>query len=116
MEYTVEYEIAGCISVEASSQEEANKIVHEMDIKEVLDKSDTHMMTIKDSRYCVTCDKEVGYSVKEEKVKDTVKGFEIEYVASIAICDICGEEIYVPELSDMNVRRANEAYREKSGE
>jgi hypothetical protein len=46
MKYIVEYEIVGCIKVEANSQEEANKIVHEMETEEVLEKSDTYMMTI----------------------------------------------------------------------
>lgn len=46
MKFTVEYEISGCIQVEADSQEEANRIVHEMEPEEVLEKSDSHMMTI----------------------------------------------------------------------
>ena len=46
MEYPVEYEIAGYITVEADSQEEANKIVHEMETEDVLEKSDTYIMTI----------------------------------------------------------------------
>lgn len=46
MKYTVEYTIVGCISVDADSQEEANKIVHEMEPGDVLEKSDTYMMTI----------------------------------------------------------------------
>jgi hypothetical protein len=46
MKQTVEYEIVGCITVEAGSQEEANRIVHEMEPEEVLEKSDTYMITI----------------------------------------------------------------------
>lgn len=65
--------------------------------------------------YCVSCDKHVSYTVKEEVVKEKIKGIEFEYLAKLAYCDECGEEIYVVELSDENISKANELYREKQG-
>lgn len=65
--------------------------------------------------YCVSCDKHVSYTVKEEVVKERIKGCEFEYLARIAYCNECGEEIYVVELSDENIGKANEVYREKEG-
>ncbi|MGE5633316.1 MAG: type II TA system antitoxin MqsA family protein [Caulobacteraceae bacterium] len=65
--------------------------------------------------YCPSCDKHVEYTMKEEVVKEKIKGIEFEYIAKIAYCNECGEEIYIAELSDENISRANEIYREKEG-
>lgn len=53
-------------------------------------------------KICMNCCKGVTYSLKAEKVKDTIRGVEFEYVELKAICDGCGEEIYVPAINDWN--------------
>jgi uncharacterized phage-associated protein len=67
------------------------------------------------TKYCSNCNKNVNYKIKEEPVNEEIKGIEFKYIAVIAYCNECGEEVYIPELSDENVRNANEAYREKIG-
>lgn len=66
-------------------------------------------------RYCSNCDTNVNYTTKQELIKEEIKGIQFEYMASIAYCNECGEEIYMAELSDENIKKANEIYREMIG-
>lgn len=51
---------------------------------------------------CVNCRKEVTYSLAAKKVKVVIRDVEFEYVELTAVCDECGEEIYVAEINDLN--------------
>ncbi len=62
--------------------------------------------------YCLNCDNEVEFEIQECTIKTEIKGSSFEYLARIPYCKECGEEIYIAELSDENIRRANERYRE----
>jgi uncharacterized phage-associated protein len=66
-------------------------------------------------KYCSNCDKNVTYTINKELINEEIRGVDFKYIATIAYCNECGEEIYVSELSDDNIRKANEAYREKIG-
>ncbi|MGB9781868.1 MAG: type II TA system antitoxin MqsA family protein [Moorellaceae bacterium] len=66
-------------------------------------------------RYCYYCDKEVEYRIVEKEVELEIKGVEVKYLARIAYCNECGNEIDVPELDDENIKRANLEYRKKAG-
>lgn len=66
-------------------------------------------------KYCSNCDKNVTYTINKELVNEEIKGVEFKYLAAIAYCNECGEEVYISELSDENIRKANETYREKIG-
>lgn len=63
-------------------------------------------------KYCVYCNRDVDYVIKEITVPMDIKGIEFDYLANIAYCEECKEEIYVAELDDENVRRANRIYRD----
>jgi len=65
--------------------------------------------------YCLNCDNEVEFEIKEREIRTELKGIYFEYLAQIPYCKECGEEIYIAELSDENIRRANERYRELKG-
>lgn len=66
-------------------------------------------------KYCSNCDKNATYTINKELVNEEIKGIKFKYIATIAYCNECGEEIYISELSDKNIQTANEAYREVIG-
>jgi hypothetical protein len=65
--------------------------------------------------YCYYCDKDVEYTVEEKEINLNIKGIKVNYTAQIAYCNECGNEIYVPKLDDMNIKRANTEYRKNAG-
>lgn len=66
----------------------------------------------KEKVFCVECKKETTYSVITSRVEMTVRGTTFSYIELSAICNHCGEEIYVPEINDANVMSSENAYRE----
>lgn len=65
--------------------------------------------------YCYYCDKEVDYTVSKEKISITIDNEVIEYIATIAKCNICGNELQHEQYDKLNVGKANEIYRKKKG-
>lgn len=61
--------------------------------------------------YCYECNETHAYTTESCRVESTIKGIKIVYDAVIAVCANCDEEIYIKELSDSNIEKANEAYR-----
>lgn len=61
--------------------------------------------------YCIHCDEKTAYTVKSQREEMTVRGIEFCYVELTAYCSVCGEELYVPEINDLNVMSREEAYR-----
>ena len=41
----------------------------------------------------------------------TVRGTEFSYIENAAYCEVCGSEVYAPEINDQNVVSREEAYR-----
>lgn len=65
--------------------------------------------------YCYHCDADVEFSIKESMIETEIKDVSFSYLAKIAYCNDCGEEIYISELSDENIKAANKVYRELKG-
>ncbi|WP_140417744.1 hypothetical protein [Desulfosporosinus sp. FKA] len=65
--------------------------------------------------YCYNCDADVEYSIKEVMIETDMKDAVFSYLARIAYCNDCGEEIYIAGLSDENIKTANKVYRELKG-
>lgn len=65
--------------------------------------------------YCYHCDADVEFSIKESMIETEIKDVVFSYLAKIAYCNVCGEEIYISELSDENIKAANKVYRELKG-
>ena len=61
--------------------------------------------------YCVSCGKNVEYSLFSRIVEITIRGTTFKYSEVFACCKECGEEIYIPEINDSNVTAREEAYR-----
>ena len=66
-------------------------------------------------KYCYNCDKDVNINLKEETINMSIKGANFSFIGNLAYCTECGEEVYVAEFDDDNIRKANEIYREKKG-
>lgn len=62
--------------------------------------------------YCYFCDADVEFRIEESMIETEIMDVVFSYLAKIAYCNVCGEEIYICELSDDNVRAANKKYRE----
>lgn len=61
--------------------------------------------------YCINCNEKTEYKVKPKRINMTVRGVNFSYVEQIAYCKKCGEEVYVPDINDINVCSRKEAYR-----
>lgn len=64
---------------------------------------------------CEDCRKRVSYSVEEVNLSSTLKGEKFEYSGKKAICDECGNEVYVSEVEEYNKNQVYDAYRERYG-
>lgn len=56
----------------------------------------------KERVYCVSCDEEVDYIIKEETKKVTVKGREFEVTLKRTYCAKCGEPVSVDKIAKQN--------------
>lgn len=65
------------------------------------------------SEYCYNCDDNKTIMIKEESIRMKIKETEFDFIGKVAYCKECGEEVYIAEIDDANVRKANEKYREK---
>ena len=65
--------------------------------------------------FCIGCGKKTNYTVKSSREEITVRGITFTYVEQCAYCVDCGEEVYVPEINDLNAEAREEAYREATG-
>ena len=48
--------------------------------------------------FCLHCNNEVSYHVIKETIKE-YKGYEVDILQNIGVCNICNEKIYVSDLS-----------------
>lgn len=65
--------------------------------------------------YCYYCNDDVEYRIEESLIEMNIKDVGFSFLAKIAYCNQCGEELNIPDLSDENVMAANEKYRELKG-
>jgi len=63
--------------------------------------------------YCYNCDELVKINIQTKKQSIDIKGANIEFMADVAICEHCKEEVYLIELENKRIYKANEIYREK---
>lgn len=60
---------------------------------------------------CWNCHKRVSYKIKARQEERTIKGIAYPYNEKYALCDACGEEIFVPGLDDENECEIDNIYR-----
>ena len=68
-------------------------------------------MKKRQTAFCIACDEDVEYTMFTERVETVVRGAKIRYVEVAAKCTVCEEELYVPEVNDVNVQARENAYR-----
>ncbi len=62
--------------------------------------------------FCETCRDTVSFTIKEESKVKSIRGKDITYIAKIAYCNECKNEIFISELRDHNVKALDKAFRE----
>lgn len=68
----------------------------------------------KKKAYCIHCGEMREYKLKTSREETTVRGTTFSYLENTAFCTECGEEVYIPEINDMNVQAREDAYRKAS--
>lgn len=64
--------------------------------------------------FCIECGDYKTFTIKTTREEITVRGVTFSYLEQTAYCSECGEEIYVPEINDINVQAREDAYRKAS--
>jgi len=65
--------------------------------------------------FCEECRKDVKYTVQSVPMAGTIKNKEYHYIGKEAHCTACGSLIFVPEISDSNLRSLYDVYRTQNG-
>ena len=65
--------------------------------------------------FCAQCRKETTYFLRKTTFKQVIKDKEYEFEITTAICESCGEEMYIPGLLDLNAKEIDEQYRTANG-
>jgi len=67
-----------------------------------------------ENQFCENCGDIVEFLVREEAITKVIKGKEITYKSKVAFCNECGEELFVGEIRDENLKMLDIAYMEQS--
>ena len=70
-------------------------------------KGDTNMI----KELCPVCGKEVDYNIEKRLVNYEEDNVKFEYYEKVAICKVCGEELYIDELQKENQIAFENAYK-----
>lgn len=62
--------------------------------------------------YCPFCKKEVKYKIEKRSLEE-FRGVEINTFENVAICNECGQDLYIDEIENENNKRIYEIYRDK---
>jgi len=60
--------------------------------------------------FCSECNEEKTYAIKQNVITE-YKGYKLKVIENIAVCDICSNEIFIPELENENLNRLYDEYR-----
>lgn len=67
-----------------------------------------------DTAYCHVCDERVFYSVKNRKKCANIRNKKFSFIEHYALCDNCGNEIYVPTINDCNTEHRKLSFERSS--
>ncbi|MDE7297289.1 MAG: DUF4065 domain-containing protein [Lachnospiraceae bacterium] len=65
--------------------------------------------------FCEECRKDVSYTVSSVQMTGNIKDKKYIYAGEEAHCADCGAPVYVPEISDANLRALYDVYRKENG-
>lgn len=63
--------------------------------------------------YCLTCNEDIQgrYTIKSKKEEITKNDITVNAVILSAYCNKCGQEVYVPDVNDVNVEMITRAFK-----
>lgn len=64
---------------------------------------------------CGKCKKRVTYKINKKQDVALINGIDVDYTREYAICDECGEEMYIPGLDDRNENIVEKLFWGKKG-
>ena len=64
--------------------------------------------------FCIEFGTHNTFVVKSAREETNVHGIAFNYLEHTAYCSVCGSELYVPIINDMNVQARENAYAEKN--
>ncbi|NLP47456.1 MAG: DUF4065 domain-containing protein [Clostridiales bacterium] len=64
--------------------------------------------------YCDVCGKKTSYTVKKNQITE-FKGYEVNVIEEVGVCDLCSSNVYIPELESQNFKRLYGKYRKLAG-
>lgn len=60
--------------------------------------------------YCENCNDKVSYSIRRQIIRE-YKGYEVGVIEEIGVCNICKNDLYIPELESKNFENLYATYR-----
>lgn len=70
---------------------------------------------MKQEGYCERCGDFVSLNIEDRERESTLEGRTYRYPGKVALCERCGEEIWLPELNDANLAALYRVYRAENG-
>lgn len=61
--------------------------------------------------FCINCGCKNKYMEAVAEADSEVNGVKFSYVEALALCEECGDELYVPDINDRNVQSREAAHR-----
>ena len=68
-------------------------------------------MSRDEKQFCIECRAFVTYKIREKEMTAQLKGKDYKFLGKEAICDNCGEEIYIGDINDYNLKVLYDEYR-----
>jgi transcription elongation factor Elf1 len=62
--------------------------------------------------FCENCGEDTEFEVRDEIITVDLKGLKFSYAAIVPYCKICGKEVSVAEINDLNLIRAYKAQKD----
>lgn len=60
-------------------------------------------------QFCIYCRKPQPYNIFTRKDSIEIRGIVVQYDELYAVCQVCGKEMYVPEINDATIDSINNA-------
>lgn len=65
--------------------------------------------------FCTKCRRETAYRLHKKNIHKIIKEKEYNFEVIVAVCEDCGEEMDIPGLIDINIKRIDKQYRKIEG-
>lgn len=72
-------------------------------------------VTFQTTAFCIHCGRKQRFHIRSTDVSIQIRGDDIHYSEKSAYCAVCGEELYVPRLNDVNAHARIKACAEQRG-